>query len=81
MKKFQENKIYKMIWIGDSELETFYKVISRTPKTITIKDLNTDEIKKCRISAKSSEYAGCESVHPMGVYSMCPVLRAEREVA
>jgi hypothetical protein len=40
--------------------------------------MDTNKVKTCRISKKSSEYCGCEIIHPMGNYSMAPSLWADR---
>ena len=72
MTKFEIGKTYSMRSICDYNCIWSYKVIARTEKTITIYDGETT--KKCRISKYSTK---CESVYPLGAYSMCPVLRAE----
>jgi len=74
MKKFEINKKYKNNFIGDSELFYELTVISRTAKTITIKDCYG--VKKLRVIKKLSEYKGEESVYPHGSYSMCMVISA-----
>lgn len=76
MKAFETNKIYLMNWPGDSELKTKYKVIKRTAKTVTVQ--HRDEVKSCRVSVS---YDGLEeTIFPTGKYSMCPILRASKEV-
>lgn len=75
MKHFEIGKEYSMRSICDHECVWTYKVIGRTAKTVTISD--GKEIKKCRISAKISEYRNAETVYPLGNYSMCPMLSAE----
>lgn len=72
MKKFKIGKTYSMRSICDQNCIWSYKVIGRTEKTITITD--GEKIQKCRISKYSTKI---EIVYPLGVYSMCPVLRAE----
>ena len=74
MKKFEIGKTYKMRSICNHEAVWTYKVIDRTASTITITD--GDEIKKCRIVKKLSEYRNTETVRPLGNYSMCPLLSA-----
>ena len=76
MKKFEVGKSYTHGWIGDSELFTTWEVIARTAATITIKHNITNEVKKCRINSKVSEWENAEVVFPYGKYSMCPTLRA-----
>lgn len=74
MKKFEVGKEYKMRSICDSNCIWSYTVIARTAQTITL----TDGIKtlKLRVSKKTSEYRGAETVYPLGQYSMCPMLSA-----
>jgi len=63
---------YIMGWIGDSELKTEYKVISRTAKFVTVQ--NRGEVIRCKIEV----YSDSEQCSPTGKYSMSPVLRAEK---
>lgn len=74
MRKFEVGKKYTHGWIGDSALFTTWEVIARTAATITIK--NGNEVKKCRIIKKLSEWEQAECIFPYGQYSMCPTLRA-----
>lgn len=74
MKKFEIGREYSMRSICDHECVWTYTVVDRTEKTITITD--GKETKKCRISAKISEYRDAETVLPLGKYSMCPMLSA-----
>lgn len=76
MIKFEVGKEYTHGWIGDSELETTWKVIRRTAKTVTIQ--HCKEVKTCRVIQKLSEWEGAECLHPYGQYSMAPTLRANR---
>lgn len=78
MKTFQTNEIYKCRSLCNYDCVWTYKVIKRTNATVTIKDMGTNKVKTCRISKKSSEYCGCEIIHPMGNYSMAPSLWADR---
>lgn len=75
MKKFEIGKTYKMRSICDHECVWTYEVIDRTKCTVTLKS-DHDEIIKCRINKKTSEYRNTESVYPLGRYSMCPILSA-----
>lgn len=79
-KQFKVGKVYKMGWIGDSTFFTFWEVIKRTDKTITIKDQSDGQIKTCRIDAKYSSAFETEVVWPLGKGSMCPILKAEKEM-
>lgn len=76
MTKFEINKTYKMHWIGDSNLFSFYKVTKRTEKTVYLTEINNGEKVSCRIKTSPDE----EFVYPTGKYSMCPILRASRKV-
>lgn len=76
MTQFTVGKVYTTRFIGDSDLILSYKVIHRTASTVIIEDTKTEEVKKCRIIKKLSEYRGTESIYPMGQYSMAPILSA-----
>lgn len=80
MKKFTAGKVYEMHSICDWECVWRYKVIGRTAKTIVLSKVIDNKCygaKRFRLS----EYDGSEQCYPLGKYSMCPVLRAESEVA
>ncbi len=76
MKTFTANTEYKMNWIGDADLKTIIKVIKRTAKTITIKDLHSADLKRCKIHVYDNE----EYIFPTGQYSMAPVLKAGKVI-
>ena len=71
MKKFEVGKSYSMRSIGDHNCIWTYEVISRTAKTIKIKD-EYGEVKTCRVK----DFMNSEMVKPLGTYSMSPSLRA-----
>lgn len=75
MTKFEIGKRYTMRSICNSNCVWCYEVVARTNCTITIKDLLDGSIKKCRIIKDSSDY---EWVRPLGKFSMCPSLRANK---
>lgn len=75
MKKFEVGKTYTVRSICDHECVWSYKVTSRTACTVTLLD-DHGKVIKLRISKKTSEYLGSESVYPLGNYSMCPILSA-----
>lgn len=77
MKQFEVGKSYTHGWIGDAELFTTWVVIKRTAQTITIQ--NRDKVKICRVIKGLSEMNDVECIYPYGQYSMCPILRANRE--
>lgn len=78
MTTFKVNETYQCKSICDQDCVWTYKVLKRTASTITIKDIDTKDVKTCRISKKSSERFGCEIVNPQGKFSMCPSLWADR---
>ena len=75
MTKFEIGKQYKMRSACDHECVWTFTVVDRTAKTVTITDGN--EIRKCKIAQKETEWSGHESVYPLGKYSLCPILRAK----
>lgn len=77
MKTFEIGKNYSMRSACDYNCIWTYTVIARTAQTITLSD--GKETKKCRISKQYSEYNKAETVFPLGSYSMCPILTAEKE--
>ncbi len=78
MKKFEIGKEYSMSSPCDHNCIWTYTVTSRTAQTITITD--GKQTKKCRISKQYSEWNKAETVFPLGQYSMCPILTADKEV-
>ena len=70
--KFEVGKTYIMSWIGDSELKTPIKIISRTPKMVTV-DYQGKE-KRLKIKVLDN----VETVAPTGTYSMSPTLYANK---
>ena len=77
MKTFEIGKTYSMSSPCDHNCIWTYTVTARTAQTITISD--GKETKKCRINKMNSEYNKAETVFPLGSYSMCPILTAEKE--
>lgn len=74
MKTFKIGETYTVRSICNHECIWSYKVIARTAQTVTITD--GDEVKRCRISKKTSNYLNAEAIYPEGQYSMCPILTA-----
>ena len=72
MTKFETGKPSTMRSVCDYNCTWSYKVIARTEKTITIED-EYGKVKKCKVSKWSTTE---EVIYPLGVYSMCPALRA-----
>jgi hypothetical protein len=78
MSKFESGKTYQSRSIGDHNCIFTMQVVSRTAKTIKIVDMHdATSIKTLRVAM----YEGDETVKPLGTYSMCVVMRANREVA
>lgn len=65
--------------VCDQDCWWYYTVIDRTACTVTLQDEN-GKIIKCRMNSKRNEIWGCEAVRPLGSYSMCPTLTADREM-
>lgn len=76
MKTFEIGKTYYMRSICDHDCVWSYTVIKRTASTITITDGKTT--KNCRINSQISGFLNAETVYPLGRYSMCPSLSADR---
>jgi hypothetical protein len=78
MKQFEVGKQYYMRSIGDYDCIWSYEVIKRTAKTVTLKQIGKqlDNIINRRISI----WDNCESVMPLGSFSMAPCLTADKEV-
>jgi len=72
--KFQTGKTYSTRSICDHNCIFEIIVLSRTAKTIKIKDLHDSKsIKTLRIS----EWQGVEQVKPLDSYSMAPIIGAD----
>jgi len=76
MKTFEVGKEYSMRSVCDHDCVWTFKVIARTAKTITVVGIGHSLCGQFRINGKVSEWAGRETVYPLGRYSMAPVLRA-----
>lgn len=76
MKTFEIGKKYSMRSICDHDCVWTYEVVKRTAATITITD--GKQTKTCRINKRSSEYRNAETIYPLGQYSMCPSLSADK---
>ena len=84
IKQFEVGKVYGMNSACDSECWWYYRVEERTAKTVILRQIHSDgtpseEIKKFRFNAKDTEYFKAEACRPLGTYSMCPILTAEKE--
>ena len=77
---FKVGETYATRSIGDSDCIFSGKVLKRTAKTITF-HMGAFGVRVCRVIADLSAWNGCESVYPLGNYSMCPIFRASKTMA
>lgn len=77
MKKFEVGKTYYVRSIGDSDIIYKGTVLKRTACTVTM-DVQHRGVRTLRILKDISEHYGCETVRPLGYYSMCPHFSADR---
>lgn len=75
MKKFEIGKTYTMASPCDRNCVWTYTVTKRTAKTIS----DGTETKTCRVNTQVSEDRNAETIFPVGRYSMCPALSADKE--
>lgn len=76
MKTFEIGETYNMRSPGMHDCIWSYTVTKRTAQTVTITD--GKEIKTCRISKTYSQHRNAETIFPLGQYSLCPSLSADR---
>jgi hypothetical protein len=76
MTTFKIGATYSMRSVCDHNCVWTYTVVKRTASTVTITD--GKEVKTCRINKKYSEYRNSETIFPLGQYSMCPTLSADK---
>lgn len=76
MRKFEVGKEYSVRSACDHDCVWIFRVVSRTDSTVTLKGVNNNDGGLKRINKKVSEWSDCESVYPLGRYSMSPILRA-----
>jgi hypothetical protein len=72
--KFEAGRIYQARSICDHSAVFSYRVIKRTDKTVTLKDLQLKRQSTRRVKIHN----GVEYCHPEGAYSMCPTIKADR---
>jgi len=77
MQVFEVGKQYAMSSVCDSECIWSYEVIKRTAKTVTLQQVDRNEKPIVR---RISIWNDCESVMPLGIYSIAPCLTAEKVV-
>ena len=73
MKLFEVGKTYETKLINSSNSTISVTVTARTAKTIT--DQNG---KRFGVIKRLSAYNNAETIRPLGNYSMCPIVRADR---
>lgn len=79
MERFVTGRTYECRSICDYDCVWSYEVVKRTASTITIRDTHSGEVSTKRV-LKCSERFGVEMLEPLGHYSMCPTLSADKEV-
>ena len=73
MHKFEVGSSYAFSFAGDSSATHAFEVLKRSAKFVTIKGASGKEL---RVGVY--EYDGAERCHPLGKYSLCPTLSADR---
>ena len=76
MSVFEVGKTYYSRFPGMWDCVMSFRIKRRTAKTVTIED-EQGKTRTCRISSVSC-WSSTETVYPLGSYSFCPVLRADR---
>jgi hypothetical protein len=74
MKKFEVGKTYRARSLGDWDCIFQFEIVARTEKRMTIREHG--EVYKRGIYVRD----GVECCKPHGTYSMCAIIRADREV-
>ena len=76
MEKFVVGEKYSMASLSNHNCIWNYTVTKRTNATVTLFDGEKEKV--LRIIKKLSEYRNAETVRPLGQYSMCPLLSADK---
>ena len=82
IKEFEIGKIYYGVSIGDSDLKSYYKIIARSSKQVTIQEVDETGHDKKREGEKRlgiNIYNDREIFYPDGKYSMALSISADRE--
>ena len=74
IKTFEIDKTYTFRFIGDADSCVPVKILKRTAKFVTVQVRN-EEPTRCKVKI----WNGSESCYPLGTYSMCPILSADRQ--
>ena len=85
MKRFEVGKTYWMASPCDTECVWYYTVTKRTAMTVTLRDFDGKTIVRRLAEMKGIDRvtdveSGEEYCKPLGDYSMCPILRASKDV-
>jgi len=80
MINFEVGKTYGCRSVCDYDCVWLFTVLKRTDKTITVMEDGEVNPRSLRINSVASNYRGAESVYPLGKYSMCPILSADKIV-
>ncbi len=76
--KFEAGNVYSCNSIGDSNCWWHFEVVRRTAKSVWIREVGSEEVKR---KAVSVSYDGsAETISPLGSYSMAPSLKADQNV-
>lgn len=75
VKKFEVGQSYSCRSVCDHDCVWTFKIVARTEKTIS-----TECGQKFRINAKLTAYENVEALYPLGNFSMCPILTANKVV-
>jgi len=77
MIKFEVNKTYTNNFLCDADLYFTYRIIKRTNKNVWILEIGKSVIERKKIHIMNID-TDIEYIYPMGQYSMCPVLTADK---
>lgn len=78
IQKFEIGKTYSTRAACDWDTIYSWTVISRTAKTVTLEDKHGHV---CKRGVKPDYDGIAEACYPDGRYSMCPVIKADRELS
>jgi len=76
--KFETGRRYSVNSIGDSNCWWHFEIVRRTAKSVWIREVGSDEIKRKAIRVWHDGSA--EAIDPLGSYSMSPSLKADQNV-
>lgn len=85
MKRFEVGKTYRMVSPCDTNCAWYYTVTKRTAMTVTLRDFDGKTIVRRLAEMKAIDRvtdveSGEEYCKPLGDFSMCPILRASKDV-